>query len=348
MCSSHHSELYGLKFLKPPLHDVHDDAKVFSNLVSYNLSSYNLSIDKSLFNTILEADDGIIPISTIHSMVVDFGFSLGDVIDLMDIAVFADLSILNKTHCRLDYRIYKLYHAIAFNIYDVLSNHGSVDDPTPWIDLKELTLDSRILTTDIGVIIHALASSTSFRVECRIEDEVAAVRRTPNIEFFHNGVEVSLIDKPYECKSEIDSIPPHPGIVFRRAVTNAYKPLVFNPTQLHIYQDSAIVSTNQLMNLFPSMKTFFISKGSYYLTVDNHSHSNTSEFLVPLYHTIIRVEFASLIMDATFSIYDSSKYRLIWCDKDEDYSLLCRQQHHSVGKNCVPNTSFLGERFTVL
>ena len=344
-----------LKFLQSPSYDLREEANNFKDFVSYHFSPHGLAINKPLFQTVLDATDDIIHLSAIHDLVEEFGFSFDDLNDLFALTSFPDLSVLNKTHCRLEYRIFKLYCAIAVSIDKVLGCVGSLEDTNPWIELKTLALNHSIITTDIDLMTKALASDVTNKVECKAVEGVFLVRRTPNIVFHTNGLDRIMINIPYEYKSGItDNEPSPPARLFRRNVVNAYKPLAFEPTQLHVHSDSAVVSVKQLLDLFPEINTFIVSHGTIYLTVDNHYRRNTSEFLVGLYHTIVRVAFADCIMDATFSIYDADKYKLTWCAID-GYSLTCRRNpndhcnlDHPSDKSCIPTSDFLGDRFTVL
>ena len=333
-----------LKFLQPLSYDLRKESSDFREFIEYQFSACNLATDRFLFNSILKAEDSILPLSVIHSIIHDFGFSFDDLIAILELTLFQDISKLNETHFRLDFRLYRLYHAIAINVNEVLGYHGSRGDPNPWVELKELTLDQHIITTDVDLIAKALASNIPSDVECKVVEGSVLARKAPNMSFYNNELDIVRIEIPQEMK---DYTPPKPPVrLFRSGIANAYNPLVFSPKQLLIYRDSNIVSAKQLLDLFPEMKKFIVGHGDYYLTVDNHSSLITSEYLVELHHTTVRVSFANHVLDAKFSIYDSDKYILVW--SDEGFSLSCKQPVHSIDVNCIPTSAFLGDRFTVL
>ena len=344
MFSTRHSNFSKLKFLQPSLFDKEvDDLKEF---LEYHFSASHLATDKFLFDTLLKADDDILPLSVLHDIIDEFDFSLDDLVDLLGLTRLENINKLSKTHFRLYFRLYKLYYAIVISVDNVLGYHGSREDPCPWVELKTLALDHRIITTDIELMTKALASNVPSNIECKVVEGLVLARKAPNMDYYDNKIEVFRIEIPYEHKMDMKNRMTPPVRLFRSAIVNAYKPSAFLPTQLLTHEDTAIVSVRQLFELFPAIRKFTVSRSDYFLTVDNHLPSNTSEFLVELYHITLRVSFVDQILDARFSIYDSDRYNLIL--SDEGYSLSCKQPVHSIGVGCIPTSAFLGDRFTVL
>lgn len=349
MFSSRHSfsELAFLRFPMTKFDSVINEVKEY---IEYFLSAHYLANDRRVLDILLSSSDSKLPLSLIHDIIEEFDFSFSELLDILEVTPIDNVQILSNTHFFLNFRLHTVYWAIVLNLGTILRRHSSRESSHPWIDLRILVTDSDIVTTNIELITKALSSGVPCNIEPRVDEEgLLFVRITPNMDMYENKLDQSRVDSPFDYRATNrkarDCKPEPPDRLYKDSIHNAYNPSTFIPRQLHIHKDSLLVSLREINKLFPNIKKFRMNEGDH-LTVSNHDIDITPKFLVQLKCTEVRVLFAGIVLDAKFSVYDSTRYDLIW-SQDSGYQLRCNLQD-SIHSDCVCHTDDFLDDFILL
>ena len=345
-CSHSFSEL---PFLHQTSTDYDDLIKDVREFIEYQFSPFSIAEKHYLFNILSSSIDSRFPLSVIHDLIADDGFSFRDLQDVFEVTPMKYIRRLGVTHFYLSFRLHTLYWAILINLESILASHHSEENHHPWIDLTTLLDNQRLITRDVPLIIRALSSNAPSNIEPRLSDNIMQVRITPNKDNYVNLLDIVRIPSPFDHGSSKIVVPKRPYKLHHDRIHCAYSPLVFIPKQLHVGIDSLIVSAIELIALFPSISVFKVHEDGEFLTVANHFDDNTEEYLVELVYTKVRILFSGIIADAKFSIYDSDRYDLVWSTTN-GYHLLCKHYHRThTGKggpnDCINTIGFLGTKF---
>ena len=345
-CSHSFSELPFLHQTSVDYDDLIADVREF---IEYQLSPFNIAENQNLFNTLSSPIDSRFPLSVIHDLIVEDGFSFRDLQDVFEVTPMKYIRRLGVTHFYLSFRLHTIYWAILINLESILASHYSEENHHPWIDLTTLLDDHRLITRDVPLIIRALSSNAPSNIEPKLSDNIMQVRITPDKDNYVNLLDRIRIPSPFDHGSSKIVVPKRPYKLHHDRIHCAYSPLVFIPKQLHVGIDSMIVSAIELIALFPSILVFKVHEDGEFLTVANHFDDNTEEYLVELVYTKVRILFSGIIADAKFSIYDSDRYDLVWSTTN-GYHLLCKHYNRiHTGKggpnDCVNTIGFLGTKF---
>ena len=227
----------------------------------------------------------------------------------------------------------------ALDIHNRCKEEGETNS---WVPVSEIIVEGFMLTDDLVVIRRSLVSNIRSKVEAKEVEGNICVRLTPYPLSYNNLLAATASDahrvhSPRDHNHSEVKIQDSDIIYKDITVMNPYDPYLFNPRRLHVADKCLLVSTKELVELFPEASGFETRKHGCFIAIDDHGndHSNDhSSKIVELLSVQIRLCFFRNILDAKICVYDSSKYNLVWSENIKafpgrgvsGYVL----QHHSV------------------